>query len=116
MTMSSGIVGIFCENTEPKGRCSISVRVEQTRDELERKFRNEHPNVDIYLDKAFIFKCKGNRTNVETILRAILVQSFGEYTQYENWDNYMVDDYDKFIAFIENVFLLIANIFDVVEV
>lgn len=113
--MNSGVIGIFCESTEIKGRCSVSVRVEQTKDELERKFKGEHPNVDIFLDKIFTFECKGSRTNIETILRDILVQSFGLYTQYENWDNYVVEDYDKFIVFIEKLFCLIESIVDVKE-
>lgn len=113
--MSRGVIGIFCENTESKGRCSISVRVEQTRDDLEKKFRGEHPNVDVFLDKIFTFECNGNRTDIEVILRKILCQAFEKYNQYENWDNYMVEDYDKFISFIENLFHLIKNIVDVRE-
>ena len=113
--MSSGVIGIFCENTETKSRCSISVRVEQTRDELEKKFISEHPNVDIFLDKIFTFECKGNRSDIEVILRKVLCQTFGQYNQYKNWDNYLVEDYDKFISFIENLFHLIENIVDVRE-
>ena len=114
--MNSGVIGVFRESTESKNRCSISVRAGQSRDELEKQFKKEHPNIDIFLDKIFTFECKDNRTDVETALRAVLVQAFGPYTQYKNWDNYVVEDYDKFIAFIGNVFQLTKNVITVQEI
>lgn len=113
--MSRGVIGIFCESTEAKSRCSVSVRIEQTRDGLEKIFREEHPNIDVFLDKIFIFECKSDRTNIEVILRKILCQTFGTYNQYKNWDNYIIEDYDKFISFIDNLFQLLNNIVDVRE-
>lgn len=114
--MSRGIIGIFREGAGSNVRCSVSVRTMQTKDFLKRQFKNEHPNIDFSLDKMLTFEYKGNPVDIETTLRKILSQMFKMDSQYKNWENYMVQDYDKFIAFIDSLFLLVDNIINVREV
>lgn len=106
MIMRKGVIGIFCEKSESSVRCSVSVRQEQTKNELEKQIKSEHPDIDISLDRMFTFDWEGELTDVEVLLRKILSQAFGMYKQYEHWDSYLVESTDKFIEFIENVLTL----------
>lgn len=115
--MANGVIGIFREEVdELTGRCSVSVREMQTREELENQFKSEHKNVKVYLDRMFTFECNGSRTEVETALRKLLVQAFGKYGPYEQWENYTVEEYSKFIDFMENLFQLTEKIMDIKKI
>lgn len=114
--MTHGVIGVFREKNGLTSRCSVSVRKNQTRREFETQIKSEHKNVNIYLDKFFIFECQNNIDDVEKSLRKILIQSFGLYESYNGWENYTVENYEEFIEFIENLFNITKIIINVTEV
>ncbi len=117
MMENHGVVGVFVGEEGKKTRCSIAVRAEQSREELEEQVRREHPDANISLRRMYAFSCKGNVVDVETGLRKILRQKFGPYTPaYFDWESYSVDTADEFMKYIETIVYLIDSITAVQEI
>ena len=108
MMENHGVVGVFVGEEGEKTRCSIAVRAEQSRKELEEQVRREH-SVNISLRKMYAFSCKGNVVDVETGLRKICTLVYGQYTQRNGWESYKVDDCDIFCTFIREVLIFSGN-------
>lgn len=114
---NNGVIGVFIEENERKTRCSIAVRAEQSRRELEEQVRREHPDANISLRRMYAFSCKGNVVDVETGLRRILCQKFGLYTPpYLGLESYSVDSADEFMEYIKTIVCLIDSITIVQEI
>ena len=112
-----GIIGVFVDENGIKTRCSVAVRAEQSRKELEEQVLHEHPNTHITLVRMYTFSCKGNVVDVEMGLRKILCQKFGPYTPaYFDWESYSVDTADEFMKYIETIVYLIDSITAVQEI
>lgn len=110
ITENHGVIGVFVEEDGKKTRCSIAVRAEQSRKELEEQIRREHP-VGISLRRMYAFSCKGRVADVETGLRKILRQNFGLYTPpYLGWESYTVCSADQFMEYIKTIVRLTNDI------
>ena len=111
-----GVVGVFVGEEGKKTRCSIAVRAEQSRKELEEQVRREH-SVNISPRKMYAFSCKGNVVDVETGLRKILCQEFGPYTPARfGLEGYTVKNVDKFMEYVDKKVKLIDSVIAVQEI
>ena len=100
--MGKGIIGIFSTGKLDENKYSVSVRKDQTKEELESQFKSEHKNADVFLLKAYSFKSNDNISDVERTLRKLLVQKFGPYQPENHWEFYSNSEADEFIDYIEN--------------
>lgn len=117
MMENHGVVGVFVGEEGKKTRCSIAVRAEQSREELEEQVQREHPNVDISLRRMYAFSCKGNVVDVETGLRKILRQKFGPYTPARfGLEGYTVKNVDKFMEYVDKKVKSIDGVIAVQEI
>ena len=106
-----GVIGVLVDENGVKTRCSVAVRAEQSRKELEEQVLHEHPNTHISLVRMYTFSCKGNVVDVEMGLRKILCQKFGPYTPSNfGLESYSVGSLEEFMEFIETMVCLIDNI------
>lgn len=86
--MEKGIIAILSTEEFEKTKYSVSVRKEQTIEKLISQIKSEHKNIDISLVKAFYFECEMQISEVEKILRKLLVQAFGPYQPENHWECY----------------------------
>lgn len=107
--MEKGIIGIFSTGKLDENKYSVSVRKYQTKEELESQFKSEHKNADVFLLKAYSFDCNGQISEIEKILRKLLVQKFGPYQPENHWEFYSNSEANEFIEFIENFLSLPEN-------
>ena len=97
-----GVIGVFVGEVNGETICSVSVRAEQSREELEEQVRREH-SVHFPLRRMYAFSCKGNVVDVETGLRKILCQKFGPYTPpHDGWEGYTVKNVDEFMKHVDD--------------
>ena len=104
-----GVVVVFVGEEGEMIRCSIAVRAEQSREELEEQVQREHQNANISLRRMYAFSCKGNVVDVETGLRKICTLVYGQYTRCNGWESYEVNDCDTFCTFIREVLIFSGN-------
>ena len=111
-----GVIGVFVGEENGKTKCSVSVRAEQSREELEEQVRREHRGLNISLRKMYVFSCQGNVVDVEKSLRKMLCQKFELYNSGDSgWEGYTVDA-DTFMEFIKTIVCLINSITVVQEI
>ena len=97
-----GVIGVFVGEENGKTKCSVSVRAEQSSEELEEQVRREHGDLNISLRKMYVFSCKGNVVDVETGLRKKLCQELGLYNSGDfGWEGYTIENVDKFIEHVD---------------
>lgn len=101
--MGKGIIGIFSTGKLGENKYSVSVRKDLTKEELESQFKSEHKNADIFLLKAYSFECKCQISEIEKILRKLLVQKFGHYQPENHWEFYSNSEANEFVDYIENL-------------
>ena len=112
-----GVVGVLVGEEGEKIRCSIAVRAEQSRKELEEQVQREHSDANISLRRMYAFSCKGNVVDVETGLRKILCQEFGPYTPARfGLEGYTVKNIDKFMEYVDKKVKLIDSVIAVQEI
>lgn len=98
-----GVIGVFVGEVNGKTICSVSVRAEQSSEELEEQVRREHRGLNISLRKMYVFSCKGNVVDVETGLRKILCQKSDSYTpSHDGWEGYTVENVDEFMKHVDD--------------
>lgn len=111
-----GVIGVFVGEVNGATICSVSVRAEQSREELEEQVRREH-SVYFPLRRMYALSCKGNVVDVETSLRKILCLKFGPYTPpHDGWEGYTVENVGEFMEFIKTIVCLINSITVVREI
>ncbi len=112
-----GVIGVFVGEVKGETKCSVSVRAEQSREELEEQVRREHRGLNISLRRMYAFSCKGNVVDIETGLRKILCQKFGPYTPpHDGWEGYTVENVGEFMEFIKTIVCLVNSIIVVREI
>ncbi len=112
-----GVIGVFVGEVNGATICSVSVRAEQSREELEEQVRREHSDANISLRRMYAFSCKGNVVDVETGLRKILCQEFGPYTPARfGLEGYTVKNIDKFMEYVDKKVKLIDSVIAVQEI
>ena len=107
--MEKGIIAILSTEEFEKTKYSVSVRKEQTIEKLISQIKSEHKNIDISLVKAFYFECEMQISEVEKILRKLLVQAFGPYQPENHWEFYLNSEGNEFIDFIDKILNLSQN-------
>lgn len=101
--MGKGIIGIFSTGKLDENKYSVSVRKDQTKEELEAQFKSEHKNADVFLIKAYSFECCNVEiSKIEKTLRKLLVKTFGPYRLEDHWEFYSNSEANEFIEYIEN--------------
>lgn len=113
--MGNGIIGIFSTGKLDENKYSVSVRKDQTKEELESQFKSEHKNADVFLLKAYSFKSNDNISDVEKTLRKLLVQKFGPYQPENHWEFYSNSEANEFVNFIVMILNLSQNTTDIRE-
>lgn len=113
--MEKGIIGIFSTGKLGENKYSVSVRKDQTKEELESQFKSEHKNADVFLLKAYFFECNAEISEIEKILRKLLVQKFGPYQPENHWEFYSNSEGNEFIDFIDKILNLSQNITNIRE-
>lgn len=108
--MEKGIIAILSMEEFKKTKYSVSVRKEQTIEKLISQIKSEYKNIDISLVKAFYFECEKQISEVEKILRKLLVQAFGPYQPENHWELYSNSEGNEFIEYIENLVKFSNNI------
>ena len=108
--MGKGIIGIFSTGKLDENKYSVSVRKDQTNEELEAQFKSEHKNADVFLLKAYSFECNAEISKIEKTLRKLLVKTFGPYRLEDHWEFYSNSEANEFIEYIENFLNSSTNI------
>ena len=112
---NNGVIGVFLAKTESGMRFSVSVRTEQSWNAFEACFKREHKDVDISLQKMFVFECKDERMEIEQVLRKICVRAFGSYKAYDGWESYTVENWQHCLEFFDALICLSQNVISVRE-